>query len=108
MGALATGFLTVVFTGVLVSVAASIFLMRDSIQANVLADPRLAAIKQAIEASGTSPGPEQWQLQAQFYEATLYPFLRDHALFILQTIAVLVLVGVLASVSDWIVFSSSC
>jgi hypothetical protein len=97
MGALATGFLIVVFIGAFVSVGGAIFLMRRSIQANILADPRLETIDQARETFAKTPGPEGLQQQAQFYEATVFPFLRDHLLFILQTIAVLVLVGVLVS-----------
>lgn len=93
MGALATGFFTVVFTGVLVSVAGSIFLMRDSIQANILADPRVATLTHSIEAND-----ELNARNAMFILAGDSSFWRDHGLFILQTIAVLALVGILASV----------
>ena len=93
MGALATGFFTVVFTGVLVSVAGSIFLMRDSIQANILADPRVATLKHSIEATDTLNARN-----AMFILAGDSSFWRDQGLFILQTIAVLALVGILASV----------
>jgi hypothetical protein len=93
MGALATGFFTVVFTGVLVSVAGSIFLMRDGIQANILSDPRVATLKHSIEATD-----ELNARNAMFILAGDSSFWRDHGLFILQTIAVLALVGILASV----------
>ena len=102
MGVLATGFFTVVFTGAFLSVVASLFLMRESIQAHILADPRTAAIRRALEAPGeafsSSTPVEQMQAKTQFAETTIVPFLRDHALFVLQTIAVLALVGLLVSV----------
>jgi hypothetical protein len=96
MGALATGFLTVVFTGTFVSVAASIFLMRDSIRANILADPRFAAIRSPLE--GFGPSTTVGDMLDEHAIDGLGSFLRDQGLFILQTIAVLALVGVLASV----------
>jgi hypothetical protein len=96
MGALATGFLTVVFTGTFVSVAASVFLMLDSIQANILADPRLATIRSPIE--GFGPSTTVGDMFDERAIDVLSSFLRDQGLFIVQTIAVLALVGVLASV----------
>ena len=94
MGALATGFFTVVFTGALLSVATSLFLMRDSIKDNILADPRVAEFKRAVEASDETNA--RWAL---FTLAGDSSFWRDQGLFILQTISVLVLVGLLAAVA---------
>jgi hypothetical protein len=92
MGALATGFFTVVFTGALVSVGGSIFLMRDSIQANILADPRAAALIHSVQAK------DQVNARAaSFILGSDASFWRDQGLFLLQTIAVLALVGILAS-----------
>lgn len=90
MGALATGFFTVVFTGALVSIAASIFVMRDSIKAHILADPRFVLLTRSLY--GKLPLPDTP------LSDTLNAFLRDQGLFIGQTIAVLALVGILASV----------
>ncbi len=99
MGALATGFFTVVFTGTLVSVGVSIFLMRDSIQANILADPRLATlIGGPFRGFGPSTTLEDMVREQPAVEA-FSSFVRDQGLFILQTISVLALVGILASVA---------
>ena len=101
MGALATGFLTVVFTGAFLSVIASIFFMRDTIQAHVLADPRMIALKQSFaelrtpDAQDTLPSILN---TANTFGSLLDSFLHDQALFLLQTIAVLALVGISASV----------
>ena len=98
MGALATGFFTVVFTGTLVSVAASIFLMRDSIRANILADPRLATLLGGpFEGLGPSTTLADMVREQPAVEA-ISSFLRDQGLFVLQTISVVALVGVVASV----------
>jgi hypothetical protein len=93
MGMLATGFFTVVFTGVLVSVAGSIFLMRDSIKANILADERVKPYTNALQS-----GNEQNKLSALGDLLGDPTFWRDQGLFLLKTIAVLALVGILVSV----------
>ena len=94
MGVLAAGFFTVVFSGVLISVVLSIFLMRDSIRTNVLSDPRVAPVKQFVGAHDTSnAGTLAWiNLMSDS------SFWRDQGLFLLRTTAVLALVGITASV----------
>jgi hypothetical protein len=93
MGMLATGFFTVVFTGVLVSVAGSIFLMRDSIKANIRADSRADPVRNALQS-----GNEQNKVSTLTDLLSDPTFVSDHALFLLKTIAVLALVGILVSV----------
>jgi hypothetical protein len=93
MGVLATGFFTVVFTGAIMSMAASIFLLRDYIQTNILANPQTRQVFELwSQAVGT--GDER---QAQLFDAAASSLMREHGMFVLQTMAVLILVGAVVS-----------
>jgi hypothetical protein len=93
MGSLATGFFIMVFTGGIVSMAGSIFSLRDYIHTNILANPQTA---QALELWDQAVSTRDEQ-RLQLFNVAASSLMRDHGMFILQTVAAVMLVGVVAS-----------
>jgi len=93
MGPLATGFFTVVLAGAFVSMAASIFLLRDYVRTNILANPQTSRLLEAFDEVVSTKD----ERQAQLFNDAAFSYLRDNVFFIFQTFAIVILVGVLAS-----------